>query len=431
MERDESGIAAEEERAEAEVTFVGGGGGGGVGGDVGSEVKEGEVNVVFDPPQGVPGLRRRPRHAGPKELLGISTRAVATHRGFRVWRESGQAVGSPLQPKVVRFTDDFPTLEEIEALAKVARAETSMTSSPVSPKPRSSASDAMLFSEGGGPLDGKGAPVAVVPGKNPRAAPKDLHCLRQEGTAAFQLLVRRGCIIVSFPCVGALIRNGEAHFIVDPEKNASLDAALLKMQGIFATDTSAEGGSGEADSFEYVVLAALFAWLHMDLDSKLQPLKRSTKDKGAVNKLIDKGLEAMGLCSHQVSVHLSDCKELEREIQAAIAAIEGLQANKEDCLNLVLSIDFNQNKEAYEEEAKQLEDLLEWNYSHLRGLLDTTAKCIADDEGNLSSIRLGLDTLANRSTLFQVKIQLVTMGFSFCSMVSGCALYTLFSARGA
>ena len=68
-----------------------------------------------------------------------------------------------------------------------------------------------------------------------------------------------------------------------------------------------------------------------------------------------------------------------------------------------------------------MEELLEWSFDHLAVLRDKAQGLLSRVETEQAKIRVLLEAVGNELTQFQIRIQMVTMGLAFCSMVSGCA----------
>ena len=255
----------------------------------------------------------------------------------------------------------------------------------------------------------------AVQKRNSRAVLKDIAMLKQAVSVThsgrYQVLVRRGCILVSFPCMSALVTRSRAWLIKD-----GLDSENELLRRLFSSDSS----GSDRDTFEFVVLTGLLALMHRGFRTEVEALKPAAQ-KGV--DVQEKDSDQLNASFQKLSEHLKRVKKLLTDLDAALTCVETLHDSAEDTAHLVLSLDpaVVEEKELWDAEKQEMEDLLEWSVAILQGYRDEAQNLMSNAEQEQEKIKVGIDNAGNMAVTFQIKIQLVTMGLGFCSMVSGCA----------
>ena len=263
---------------------------------------------------------------------------------------------------------------------------------------------------------GRAQTGGAVQKRNSKAVVKDIAMLKQAASVSaasgrYQVLVRRGCILVSFPCMSALVTRSRAWLIKD-----GLDSEKELLRRLFDSDSS----GSDRDTFEFVVLTGLLALMHRSFKAEVDALKPAAQRGMGVE---EEDSDQLNASFQKLSEHLKRVKKLLTDLEAALTCVETLHDSAEDTAHLVLSLDpaVVEEKESWDAEKQEMEDLLEWSVAILQGHRDEAQNLMSNAEQEQEKIKVGIDNAGNKAVAFQIKIQLVTMGLGFCSMISGCA----------
>ena len=214
----------------------------------------------------------------------------------------------------------------------------------------------------------------------------------------YRILRRKACIVLSFPIAGALIYS-------DPSSADGVSVLLL------LPDTAALLAAVESDLNARPSLGLDLRALTAVLNLLFRHFRSRVREPGAAAEQGAGSIEALIGVLHSLNEVVSGA-------QAALKCLAKLEEDDRAPLCLLPPDAKGRQANALEELLEHTTDLIEVSRDRAQWLTEKVEADITTQHEKAAGSERGLQ---NRLTQFQLRINLVTMVFAMCSMISGCA----------